>query len=1106
MKWSSLLTTLPPNLTLNRLITVLWLLLIGQPLQAQLAELLPQEINSEYEEREPTFSPDGKTMYFWRRKNPANVAGVKDNGDIWMSKWVKGTWSQAVHPGIPLNTPQQNFVWQVSQNHDTLWTNRILYIPGQKDAGLGYHVRDKNGNWSEQQHCEIEDYFFAGQYKDYFICPGRILLVTTASEDGLGGTDIWVCYPLNDTTWSKPQNMGAMVNTAGDEDAPYLSKDGKTLYFSSNGHGTGGDHDIYYATRLDNTWLKWSKPKPVGRPINSIGYDYDFQLSPDERFAYWCSDQNTLGSNDIFRLDLHSCDLTLYPENEVITLCKGDSVVLEAGFTLGNPSYRWMRNGELLGGAYDRSLVVREKGVYQIIRVKEACSDTSEAKTVLVKDVPFASISGQTHHLCENDSVLLMAFSQEENSYQWLRNGRLIPRATEAKIFAKVPGDYSVRVSNGHCARHSEVFTLKPFENPQIGIENEPGKTDSSAHWTSLISPQYSVKDFSFRSLEVSPQGLIYVVGILDESRQRSLRVEAYDKKGLLKWSTPQLLRRYNSAAYTSLDEEGNLIIASNDCYLYKFSPNGNVLWQKPQYMEGIGGVCTDANGNIFTTGRFRDTLNIDGQEAIPGSRGNIFLAKHTPKGKLLWLRSIPCDKPKHEFGNMVKTDCAGNIYLAGSFDKIANFIQPVLRSTTPDNHFFIAKYSTEGRLMWAKKLTAAQSILSAGDFQTDCGGNVYFLANNKLFKLSPTGNMVWNYQLNLSNACKKITLQVSNEKIYISGLLSMEDTHFILVLDAQTGKQEPIWKGKQAADDDFEELCLRMQGDGSLYFAGAIKGRALLGSSPSDKSGASLVVARYSFKSENPKKPSIKLCPGDSTTLVSVNKTDLPLQWYRDGKPIPGALFPKITIKEGGKYTLTAKNKACTLVSAEQEIVFDCKQPKTPPLPSEPVVASQKEPKQNPTKEIAKTENEPKPIKESPKTKAPKQEKAVVELQKNKDGVPKALKNRKVKLQNTLEVESNQLKIAVWDYAAEDNDTISLNINGQWVLENHRITKKKKWIILDFDPKEDNYIFLYAHNLGAIPPNTVNLSINDGKTEQTSKLESDLKNCGYLRIRRKGN
>lgn len=1092
-----------------RIFNLFLLIFSGVTAYTQVAEHLSTEINSEYEEREPTFSQDGKTMYFWRRKSPANIAGIRDNGDIWVSKLVNNKWTMATHPsGDVLNSPQQNFVWQVSKNHDTLWTNRILYVPGQKDAGLGYHLRDGYGNWQPQRHMEIENYDFVGQYKDYFIGPGRVLLITNVTEEGLGGTDLWVAFPQSDTTWGTPVNLGALINTPGDEDAPFLANDGKTLYFGSNGHGTGGDHDVYYTTRLDNTWKKWSKPKPVGKPINGIGYDYDFQLSPDGKYAYWCTDQNTYGGNDIFRLDLFSCDLTLYPEGN-LSLCRGDSAVLEAGFGLDNPSYRWLRNGTPITGAFDRVYVARETGAYQVVRVKKACSDTSDIRIVHFKDVPSVSITSQSPFLCENDSVLLMAFSQEGNTYQWQRNGKAIYGAVQAKYYTKMPGEYSIKVSNGNCIRYSEVISIERLKEPFIYHNQDITKEDSISEWKVLTYSNYSPKDYSFRSLQRDNIGNTYMVGILDEKNARTLRVDVYDKKGNFKWENPQKMRRHSSQTFAALDENSNLFVSNNDNYLIKYGINGSIIWQKDYMMEMVCGVATDVAGNVITTGRFRDTLNIDNQEFIPGVRGNIYVAKHSPGGKLLWLRSISADKAKDDFGNMIGTDCIGNIYVAGKFERIANFVNPVLRISSLDDHFFIAKYTPDGRLTWAKKFTSPHGILSTGDFSVDCTGNTYLLANNKFYKINTYGSVAQSYQLKLPDLTKKARMHIVGEKAYIGGLISVEEDYFFMEVNSKTGEQKLIWQGKHAKEDSYEIPCMSHDEEGNVYFGGVVKGKASWGSSPAQKTGASVTVSAYGMRSPSFSEKPVQLCDGDTFMLYSQLQQGLSVQWLKNGKAIANAVQSTIEATQSGVYQLVVKSKNCTLQSNKISLNFDCKQNKKPEIIAENPPQKEKTViEKNKPKEPIKTETR------TATTSPPKNEAKIKENSPKKniepdlitasDGSPKSLKKRKVKLQNDFTVENNKLRISVWDYAAMDNDTISLNVNGIWVLTHYGLTKKKKTLVIEFDPAEENYIVMYAHNLGAIPPNTVTISIDDGINEQVSKLESDLRNCGYLRIRMK--
>ncbi len=70
---------------------------------------------------------------------------------------------------------------------------------------------------------------------------GKTIFFTSERKGGLGHSDIWVVTRKTKTEWNKPVNMGADINTPFDEGGMFLSPDGKTLFFCSNGHGSMGD-------------------------------------------------------------------------------------------------------------------------------------------------------------------------------------------------------------------------------------------------------------------------------------------------------------------------------------------------------------------------------------------------------------------------------------------------------------------------------------------------------------------------------------------------------------------------------------------------------------------------------------------------------------------------------------------------------------------------------------------------------------------------------------------------------------------------------------------------------------------------------------------------
>ena len=95
-----------------------------------------------------------------------------------------------------------------------------------------------------------------------------LIYYSSYGENGENGKDLFFMKKLPNNTWSEPLNMGAPINTAADEDFPFLSKDGMTLYFSSTSHGSMGGYDIFKST-WDEKNNTWTEPVNLGAPINS---------------------------------------------------------------------------------------------------------------------------------------------------------------------------------------------------------------------------------------------------------------------------------------------------------------------------------------------------------------------------------------------------------------------------------------------------------------------------------------------------------------------------------------------------------------------------------------------------------------------------------------------------------------------------------------------------------------------------------------------------------------------------------------------------------------------------------------------------------------------
>ncbi|NNK12149.1 MAG: hypothetical protein HKP08_12465 [Flavobacteriaceae bacterium] len=99
------------------------------------------------------------------------------------------------------------------------------------------------------------------------------------------------------------------------------------------------------------------------------------------------------------------------------------------------------------------------------------------------------------------------------------------------------------------------------------------------------------------------------------------------------------------------------------------------------------------------------------------------------------------------------------------------------------------------------------------------------------------------------------------------------------------------------------------------------------------------------------------------------------------------------------------------------------------------------------------------------------------------------------------LEVNNKIVKINLWDHGRKDGDIVSIYLNGYPIVSEYLLTYQKKGFELKLDPSKPNDLFLYAHNLGKFPPNTVSIEIIDGGTSENIILNSDLSRCEAVLI-----
>ncbi|MBL4577602.1 MAG: PD40 domain-containing protein [Flavobacteriales bacterium] len=272
-------------------------------------------INSEFAEYHPLISADESVMYFTARRSNT-TGGKKDVAfdifyeDVYVSKRQNGKWLPASNLGLPINTERHDAATGLSPDGQKLFIYR--------EDGNIYQSQLDGKVWTKPEKLNKN---INSKYKETAACfsfDGMTMYFISTRRGGLGEKDIYMSKLTDKGDWGPAINLGPTVNSIANEDAVFMHHDGKTLYFSSEGHNSMGGYDIFSSEYNEQKKI-WSAPKNLGKPINTLGNDVFFVLAANGKHAYYSSAREEgLGKQDIYRITF--LENTQKPE---LTLIKG---------------------------------------------------------------------------------------------------------------------------------------------------------------------------------------------------------------------------------------------------------------------------------------------------------------------------------------------------------------------------------------------------------------------------------------------------------------------------------------------------------------------------------------------------------------------------------------------------------------------------------------------------------------------------------------------------------------------------------------------------------------------------------------------------------------
>lgn len=277
---------------------------MASPVNVYLKNIGP-EINTQYPEYSPVVSMDGSALYFTSRRPWSNGA-TDEFRDLAINQFPEdvyvsyldfdSTWTDPVRldfckprrneASISMSTDERKiYLYEDSTGNGDIFYTDFYHAKFQEIEQLDMK-KVNTDNW--ETHCMMSP-----DKSRFFFVSDR--------PGGFGGRDIYVMERKKNGKWTRPKNLGPGINTPNDEDAPFISVDNRTLYYSSNGEKSIGGFDIFRSEMTeDSIWVEGSN---LGYPFNSTNDDIFYTTTIDGRRGYMTSyRKDGHGEKDIYEI------------------------------------------------------------------------------------------------------------------------------------------------------------------------------------------------------------------------------------------------------------------------------------------------------------------------------------------------------------------------------------------------------------------------------------------------------------------------------------------------------------------------------------------------------------------------------------------------------------------------------------------------------------------------------------------------------------------------------------------------------------------------------------------------------------------------------------
>jgi outer membrane protein OmpA-like peptidoglycan-associated protein len=298
---------------MNRIIHIIFVgvMIFTLPALYGQSSFVPQNlgpsVNSVYDEINPVLAPDGKTIYFVRVNHPENTFGEEDSEDIWFcTRQPDGSWSTAQRD-MSLNAERYNAILSLSPDGNTALINGIYNKRGTffKKRGLSIATKTDAG-WNAPEKLKVPRLSKRNRglkSSGMMSNDGKSIVLSFSRVYNSKKSNVFYSIQKDNGKYTRPRIIKVIKRAGSSEDAPFLTADNKTLFFSSD-RIEKGHYDIFKITRTSDGWKEWSSPIKLNDTINTQGWESYFRTNTKGGWAYFASTENTTGGADIFKVKL----------------------------------------------------------------------------------------------------------------------------------------------------------------------------------------------------------------------------------------------------------------------------------------------------------------------------------------------------------------------------------------------------------------------------------------------------------------------------------------------------------------------------------------------------------------------------------------------------------------------------------------------------------------------------------------------------------------------------------------------------------------------------------------------------------------------------------